>query len=227
LRCNSSEIDFGEVKVGEQASHIFEIVNHRGTEVRISKIVPGCTCTAVATAPDRLAAGETGRIALVLTVDQRGPFTQSVSVVTDDLLGGPLILKLKGIGKGDLEVQPGSIEIPRDLDEFAKATITLSYKGDLNSFKIRQAFSKDPNISVRKETLEDGRVYRLRVGLKGNSPALGSTVAITVVTNLPRESVVSIPIVVKEKLEQVDPRSGKSPDPNRAAPHPTAPKRDL
>jgi len=60
-----SEWDFGEVKHGKLASHIFEFKNNSNSIERVESVFSSCPCTAAKVDKKELQPGETGKLEVI------------------------------------------------------------------------------------------------------------------------------------------------------------------
>lgn len=84
--------DFGNIKEGDKAEHVFEFVNKGKTPITIQNVQTTCGCTSPAWSKEPVAPGKKGQV----TVNYRtspGPINRQVTVMTD---AGNKVLKITG-----------------------------------------------------------------------------------------------------------------------------------
>ena len=64
LALSENSHDFGDVKKGESVEHTYEVTNIGNNPLVISKVVPGCGCTAPAYTQEPILPGKKGQIIL-------------------------------------------------------------------------------------------------------------------------------------------------------------------
>src|SRR5262245_6276590 len=109
IALDEREFNFGQVKEGEQLSHIFKIKNEGSTELVIHNVSPACGCTA-SDFPRKLAPGEEGKITLaVRTAGMNGKNDRYADIISNDAAQAGLKLWLHmDVYKGDSNiVNPG------------------------------------------------------------------------------------------------------------------------
>jgi len=92
-----AEHDFGRLKEGGEAFHLFTIKNDGDEPLVIKRIKTSCGCTASSTTRDTIAPGETGEIKVIYKTRNRpGPFHQKVLVLTNDPAQAETMLTIRG-----------------------------------------------------------------------------------------------------------------------------------
>ena len=79
------EYNFGKIAEGEQATHIFRVLNGGDEPLEIIKVEPDCGCTAASLSKDKILPKEEGEIKVVFNSSGRpGEFQKNINVTTND-----------------------------------------------------------------------------------------------------------------------------------------------
>lgn len=92
IKFKSEVHDFGTLKEGDKAEHVFEFVNTGKKPITIQNVQTTCGCTSPAWSKEPVAPGKKGQV----TVNYRtsvGPINRQVTVITD---AGNKVLKITG-----------------------------------------------------------------------------------------------------------------------------------
>ena len=90
--------DFGKIKEGTEATHIFEITNKGDSILNILKVRSSCGCTAVLLTKKQIAPGEKAKLKVSYNTKGRlGKFKKRVYLYSNDPSSPKLILIIKGV----------------------------------------------------------------------------------------------------------------------------------
>lgn len=99
----ATEHDFGLLREGSEAFHLFTINNDGDEPLIIERIKTSCGCTASSTTQDTIAPGAAGEIKVIYKTQNRpGLFHQKVRVFTNDPVQNERVLTIRG----DVEEAP-------------------------------------------------------------------------------------------------------------------------
>jgi hypothetical protein len=80
-----ADFDFGVIKEGEKATHVFKIVNTGDEPLQIGEVKADCGCTATSLSHTSLAPNETGEVKVTFDSRNRlGNFQKNVRIFTND-----------------------------------------------------------------------------------------------------------------------------------------------
>jgi hypothetical protein len=184
---------FGEVVQGTPVEHTFRVRNDDRDELRIKRLGTSFGLT-VDGVDSVIPAGRTGDIRLrVDTKGRRGSVVEFANVYsTADSLRPFARLRMTGSIVLPLQLSPQDrvyFFSTRGAPEQREIMVTNHLSTPLT---IRSATSSNPVFSVRQQTLEAGKRYKLTVALDPNAPAGRHEGTITLATNQPAYA--SVPI---------------------------------
>jgi hypothetical protein len=99
--------DFGKVKAGELVKHSYTFTNTGDAELEVTAVQPSCGCTTAGDWTHKVAAGQTGTIAVQFnSANFNGAVFKTVTVTCNDKANGKPVLQLKGTIWKPIEVNP-------------------------------------------------------------------------------------------------------------------------
>jgi len=171
----TTEHDFGTVARGAKAEFRFEFENLYVEDIHVAGVRTTCGCTIPRVETDLVKTYDRGAIIARFNTDsflgQRGA---TLTVTIDRPYYAEVQLHVSGYIRGDVVVQPGSIQLG-SIQEGGEAdqNATVNYAGG-GDWKILDVKSSNPHITARAE--ETGRSYgqvsyALKVHVDGSAPA--------------------------------------------------------
>jgi uncharacterized cupredoxin-like copper-binding protein len=119
---SESTHDFGEIKEGVQATHIFKFKNEGAKPTRLTNVRASCGCTTPKWTTEEVTPGGTGEIEVSYNSSGRpGPFTKNITVVADTAIG-PITLVIKG-----------NVKMDSSANNIAKAKPMINYEDTLGN----------------------------------------------------------------------------------------------
>ena len=92
-----NEYDFGDIKQGDQVSHVFILTNSGGDLLKIEKIIPSCGCTAAMPEKSELAPGESTKLTITFnSAGKKGKQKKLVRINTNDPENPQTIITING-----------------------------------------------------------------------------------------------------------------------------------
>ena len=183
----TTEHDFGTVAHGAKAEYRFAFENPYVEDVHIANAYTSCSCTTVRVETPWVKTYGQGVITAHLNTDSsRGRRGATITVVIDKPYPAEVQLHVSGHIRGDVSVEPGSVELG-SIDEGSAVDWTLAVKhvGDSN-WQIVDAQTSNPHVSA--EVVETGRyygnvTYDVKVHVDENAPAGYLNDHVVLVTN--------------------------------------------
>lgn len=194
--------DFEVVSKGEVLSHDFSIRNDGDAALEISDVRPACGCT-VARFDKTIAPGETGMVSIRLKTESfSGPISKSVAVFTNDPENPKLQLVAKAQVKPYIGVVPGYARFNYVQGESIGAIKQTLWSEDGHDLKILEVKVPYDHLTVdyREATESErnakaaGSQWRLEISLKEDAPVGALREHVTLVTDHPKQKVVTVPI---------------------------------
>lgn len=98
---------FGTTWIGSTVDHKFTISNAGGAPLEITNVQPNCSCIKASAYPREIAPGESGDISFSLdTTRFHGPFSETITIYSNDPANAQLMLRLSGEAKQRIDVKP-------------------------------------------------------------------------------------------------------------------------
>lgn len=198
----TTEHDFGAVAHGSKAEYKFVFENIYLEDVHIANAYTNCSCTSVRVENPLVKTYEQGAIVSRFNTDSfRGSRGATITVIIDRPFPAEVQLHVHGYIRGDVSVEPGSVELGA-IDQGDAVDWKLSVKhvgrGD---WRILEVKSSNPHISAR--AVETGRYYgnvsyALKIHVDAEAPAGYLNDHLLLVTNDPRGG--QIPVLVEGRV---------------------------
>jgi len=170
----ATEHDFGNVARGAKTEFRFEFKNIYKETVHISGVRTSCGCTTPLVENDTLATYETSAISAKFNTDRfLGNRSATLTVMIDKPFYAEVRLRVKGNIRGDIVVEPGSINFDTvSQGESAERRIRVKYAGRQN-WKIVDIRSGNPHFEAEIEATRrvGGQIVcDLLIRLKNGAP---------------------------------------------------------
>jgi thiol-disulfide isomerase/thioredoxin len=182
--------DFGELWVGGQLKHSFEVKNVGEKPLNILNVKPSCGCTLAGKYDKVIAPGATGQIPV--SVDSAklfGTFKKTIRVTTDDPLNQNATLSVAGLVKHYVTVTPRSANLqqlkPTEERE-VKLTLTNNGEEPLELTLPKAQIIKSMTAEIVEK--EPGKVFELIVRAKPPYQEGRLSGTINVKTNNPKQA---------------------------------------
>ncbi|MCU0416919.1 MAG: DUF1573 domain-containing protein [Cytophagaceae bacterium] len=108
IKFDEAEFNFGDIKEGDTAKHVFEFTNVGTSPLKIESAKPSCGCTTPDITKDIIAPGGRGKMTVMFNSNGRpGDFNKSVNVLANT---NPEVTEIRI--KGHVIPKPESIEGP-------------------------------------------------------------------------------------------------------------------
>ncbi len=146
----TTEHDFGTVARGSKAEFDFTFSNLYLEDVHIVSAYSSCGCTSVDVVKPTLKTYEEGEIRAVLnTPSFTGSRSATITVIIDKPLPAEILLHVRGVIRGDVVFEPGSVQfgdVPQGTAVEHKVRVNRSGWGD---WQITDVKSSNPHISAK------------------------------------------------------------------------------
>jgi hypothetical protein len=185
LTWENTEADLNPTMADKEAVAHFKYKNTGDKPVKITSVHPSCGCTTAALAKDVVAPNESGEITATFHIgDRSGVQNKTITVVTDDQLGAPMILKLKATIPRLLEVTPTFIYWApgQPLDP---KTIRVKVGQDFPVTKLTVT-STDPSIATEVAPVPNEKSFSIIVTPKKSGGPINA--ALKIVPDFPKEA---------------------------------------
>lgn len=198
----TTEHNFGSVAHDAKAEYKFVFENIYLEDVHIANAYTSCSCTSVRIENPTLKTYEQGEIVAHFNTDSfLGNRGATITVVIDKPYPAEVQLHVKGYIRGDVTVEPGSVELGSiDQGDDVDWTVYVKHAGN-NNWRIIDAKSSNPHITA--QVTETGRyygnvTYAVKVHVDANAPAgyLNDHIVLTTNEGRGRE----IPILVEGRV---------------------------
>jgi hypothetical protein len=146
----TTEHDFGTVARGSKAEFDFDITNLYRDDVHIVSAYSSCGCTSVSIVKPTLKSWEVGSIhAHFNTPTFLGSRAATLTVVIDKPQPAEVLLHIRGVIRGDITFEPGSIQLG-DVDQgtAVEKNVRVSHYG-WGDWKITGVNSSNPSVSAK------------------------------------------------------------------------------
>jgi hypothetical protein len=146
----TTEHDFGTVARGAKAEFDFTFSNLYIDDVHIVTAYSSCGCTSVAVTKPTLKTYEEGSIRAVFnTPSFLGSRAATITVVIDKPISAEVLLHVRGIIRGDVVFDPGSVQLGDvALGTPAARNVRVSHSG-WGNWEVGEVKSSNPHISVK------------------------------------------------------------------------------
>ncbi|MCH8253132.1 MAG: redoxin domain-containing protein, partial [Planctomycetes bacterium] len=199
------EHDFGEVWYGPKLEHTYKITNTGTAPLDIINVKPSCGCTKKGRHPKSIAPGETGEFAFTLdTKKLRNAFNKTIRVTTNDPDNKELILKLKGVVKRYVDVEPISASFGKILgSEPRERELKITNNTDKTLELTLPKNASDGKFSFELTEVEAGKSFLLRVSTKPPYSPGRISKKIKLATNVKEQPELNITVagIVPERIE--------------------------
>jgi hypothetical protein len=150
--------DFGVVARGSKAEHSFRFENTSTEPVHVHSVQSSCNCTVPVVAKDWIQPGETSEVLCRYNTQSFvGQRSAEVTVRFDKPSWGEAKLRITGVIRGDIFVEPGMIEFGQvEQASSPSKTIRVSHQGNSN-WRIADVKSSCPYIKVQLKELFRGQ----------------------------------------------------------------------
>jgi len=200
-----TEHNFGTVARGAKVEHRFTLQNKFKEDINIISAQSSCGCTSPHITKNVLKTWETGEIVAVLdTKSFLGHKEASITVRFGGRFAGEIILRVSAMIRGDVVVQPGSVEFGT-LAQGATAdrTVMISYAGRPD-WRIESVEHTNPalQLTLSETARQPGSIsYQLNVRLKGDAPVGYVRDQLVLVTNDLNSLEARVPINVEAAVK--------------------------
>jgi hypothetical protein len=169
------EHDFGSVASGAKAEYKFVLDNIYMEDVHVVSVRTSCGCTTPSVENSLLKTYDKGAILAHFNTDTfRGQRAATLTVTIDQPFYAEVQLHVRGFIRGDVEVQPGSVQfgsIDQGIGFIQTAAINYAGRGDWQILEVKSA---NPHITAK--AVETGRSngqvwYQLKVLVDQSTPA--------------------------------------------------------
>jgi hypothetical protein len=146
----TTEHDFGTVARGSKAEFDFNLTNLYRDDVHIVSAYSSCGCTSVTVIQPTLKSWEVGAIHAVFnTPTFLGSRAATLTVVIDKPQPAEVLLHVRGVIRGDVTFEPGSVQLG-DVDQgtAVEKNVRVSHYG-WGDWQITGVNSSNPNISAK------------------------------------------------------------------------------
>ncbi len=198
----TTEHDFGAVAHNSKAEYRFVFENIYLEDIHIANVYVSCSCTSVRVENPSVKTYEQGAIVAHFNTDSfRGQRGATITVIIDRPYPAEVQLHVRGYIRGDVSVEPGSVELG-SIDQGNAVNWNLSVKHVGNSnWRIIDVKSSNPHISA--QVVETSRYYgnvsyALKVRVAADAPAGYLNDHIMLVTNDGRGG--QIPVLVEGRI---------------------------
>ena len=195
IHCPHPTQNFGPSHPSHTVTAIFVLANTGQADLVISDVLAPAAISAAdlprRSIPPRESADLTVRLPLA---GYRGEVRKTLKVRSNDPVQPELALTIEGRVAGDLEISPAAVYL-ESADALAaqRATVNLRWTGE-GDFSIREVTANSPLVETALETVETGRHYRIRVGLKPGRLAGRLERTLYVLTRHPEYPEIAIPL---------------------------------
>ncbi len=95
IEFKTTEINYGEIKKGDDGTRVFEFSNTGDAPLIINKVKSSCGCTVPSKPTQPIMPGKSGKIVVKYNTSRVGPFRKQITVYSN-AKNGVVILKIKG-----------------------------------------------------------------------------------------------------------------------------------
>ena len=171
LKLSETTHSFGEVNQGSKVVHDFVVENTGDADLIISKIIPGCGCTAASASSDPIVPGSKNTIHVEFdTSGFSGQKTKDIMVYTNDIDNTALKLALQGKIVTNLSIEPDRVvfgEVPKGTPVEAKEVKVTIRPGAKTRIESIKSYSKYVQI---QDLGGDELSRRFKVNISADAP---------------------------------------------------------
>jgi hypothetical protein len=196
--CPEPAFDIGQVQPGFRTTHDFILTNQAAEgAVTITSVRAGCGCLTTRLDTNVVAAGQAARLTVEISLPgQRGSPRKALYLQTDDPLAQVVRLEVSGTILAPVDVNPEGVHFGTlGSGGEAEKEVRLTAAGT-NRFTVLSVTNDHATFAAVAETVEPGRVYRLRIACKAPRSLGSATDGIRVMTDHPAMPTVTIPVAV-------------------------------
>jgi len=195
IACDESPFNFGRKFIGATIEHVFWIRNASDTEVVISDVRPGCSCTT--TSLEEKVVKPHGSVPLKVTVSldsQRGDVEFHVTVTLSQPEQSSLSLVMLGHVDSEFTITPHAFAFGESIQgDQLRGAVEIKAIGD-TSFELLSVECESPLCRASHECLEEGKSYRLSVHVAERLPLGLWKSRVIARTSNPKEPIVKITV---------------------------------
>jgi len=202
--CEEPVYDFGRADAGSLVSHTWVVENRGGAPLHITRVQPGCGCTAARPSRERIPPGEQAQIEATLSLkNRRGGQKKWVLVESNDPDTPALTLWFQGVAYEPLQVTPGQVAFGR-LAQTPRQSRTVQIKaGTGETLHITEIDTGVSYLEAEREALEDERQFNVHLRTLPPLPEGTSEAVVEVKTDSDKYPVIEIPVTLSSGLELV------------------------
>jgi thiol-disulfide isomerase/thioredoxin len=189
--------DFGETWVGPILEHTFTLKNTGIEPLQIKSVRPACGCTKAGDSPSVIMPGESGQFPFKLDSRKlRGKYRKSITIETNDPQNERVILRLAGVCKRYIDVEPrnahfGRVEPNR---RGYQRIIRLTNNTDTPLSLEVLPHAAEEEVSVDIVPVQTGKKYEIRFSLKMPLPPGTFREKIQIATNIEAEPTIEVTV---------------------------------
>jgi hypothetical protein len=163
IHVNEMTYDFGQVLESAEVVHDYTVRNTGRMTLNISGVRTSCGCT-IAHFDKEIPPGGEGKVTLKVNLKGfQGKISKTATVSSNDPKNPELVIKVEGSVIALIDVKPTSNVVFRGLADQTTETV-LDLSATSTPFHISSTETNlTDNISYKLETVEDGKLYRVRV----------------------------------------------------------------
>ena len=199
----SPEFDFGDVPLGSEVKHFFELKNTTDQPIRIQSVASSCGCTVTKLHRAEIPVGATEKLQISLDTLRFRGLKKSTILVRFAEPADHEIQLLVSVNIRNLHVEPETVEFTNvEIAKLASRTLLIS-RGGSPFWKINSVASSNPTLTpkILGRTIKGNLVtYEIECTLIENAPAIRQE-QITIQTNDTNELEFFVPV----SIEIVDP----------------------
>lgn len=198
LVCPEPAFNMGQVQPGFRTTHDFILTNQAAEgAVTITSVRAGCGCLATRLDTNVVAAGQAARLSVDVSLPGRsGSQRKAIYLQTDDPLAQVVRLEVSGTILSPVDVNPEGVHFGTLGSEGEVEKAVLLTAVGTNRFAVLSVSNAHASFAAVAETVETGRVYRIRIACKGPRSLGSATDGIQVETDLPGMPTMTIPVAV-------------------------------
>lgn len=169
--CDEPTFNFGEVDNSKDVEHTFILRNEGNVSLEIARARPTCGCTVANISQKTVPPGGQTEVSTRLSLRGRqGAQKKSIYIESNDPQQSTYTLYLEGTAVSELQVQPTQVFFGR-INSGAVATGAVQVLiQHTNPVAVTALSADNPLLGVAKESLPDGKSYRLLISTKPPLP---------------------------------------------------------
>lgn len=218
-----SEYNFGEHEPGPVLEHTFEIKNAGDAPLKILAIRPQCGCTEIGDTPAVIAPQETGLFPFSLRTHKvHRRYAKNVRITTNDPDNPQIVLKLCGVSRERIEVEPTRAYFGRIMPSEVRTKVLRIINHAAEPLEpTLPPLNPQSSFTYELSELEQGRVFELRLTNKPADEPGAFSETLKLQTNWETEPVVRISVngevpprleLLPEYLHLFEPAAGVQAD---------------